>query len=145
MTTSEARGTPAMPFDVTISNITRARAIIGVMGPTSRDLLARLTSADLGAGFPWLSARTIDVAGVPVGSCWVTSSYFDNSTVTRFCFVSGSTATYEGRVADVPDLRGHYARLAARTAGLPLANMGRASASRICVVKVKGSPLLHSW
>ena len=46
-----------------------------------------------------------ETAGVPVGTCWITSAYFDNSTVTRICFVSEGTATYEGRVADVPDLR----------------------------------------
>lgn len=45
-----------------------------------------------------------ETAGVPVGTCWVTSGYFENSTVTRVCFVSEGTATYEGRVADVPDL-----------------------------------------
>jgi hypothetical protein len=45
-----------------------------------------------------------ETAGVPVGTCWVTSAYFGNATVTRFCFVSETTATYEGRVADVPDL-----------------------------------------
>jgi dimethylglycine dehydrogenase len=56
----------AKGFDVTISNITRERAIIGVMGPKSRELLSRITSADLGARFPWLSAKVIDVAGVPV-------------------------------------------------------------------------------
>jgi hypothetical protein len=45
-----------------------------------------------------------DEVAVPVGSCWVTSAYFENSTVTRFCFVSEATATYEGRVSDSPDL-----------------------------------------
>jgi hypothetical protein len=43
-------------------------------------------------------------AAVPVGTCWITSAYFENSTTTRFCFVSEGTATYEGRVSDVPDL-----------------------------------------
>ncbi len=53
-------------FDVLISNITRDRAIIGVMGPKSRSLLAQLTSANLGEGFPWLSAQAITVADRPV-------------------------------------------------------------------------------
>ena len=52
----------AAPFDVTVRNITRERTIIGVMGPHARMLLAKLTSADLGAGFPWLTAQEIDVA-----------------------------------------------------------------------------------
>ncbi|MBL8789881.1 MAG: GcvT family protein [Rhizobiales bacterium] len=50
-------------FDVTIRNITRERAIIGVMGPKSRALLSKLTQDDLAAGFPWLSARNITLAG----------------------------------------------------------------------------------
>lgn len=45
-----------------------------------------------------------DDPAIPVGSCWVTSAYFENSTVTRFCFVSETTATYEGRVLDAPNL-----------------------------------------
>ena len=56
----------ATPFDVAVRNITRERAIIGVMGPHARMLLAKLTSADLGAGFPWLTAQEINVAGRPV-------------------------------------------------------------------------------
>ncbi len=36
------------------------------MGPKSRDVLAEVTDADLGVGFPWLSARQITVAGHPV-------------------------------------------------------------------------------
>jgi len=48
-------------FDVVVENVTEALAVIGVMGPRSRDLLARLTDADLRA--PWLTVRDIDIAG----------------------------------------------------------------------------------
>ncbi len=53
-------------FDVTISRVTEAFGVLGLMGPKSRDVLSGLTDADLGAGFPWLSVREIDVAGIPV-------------------------------------------------------------------------------
>jgi len=55
------------PAGVDIANITEQRAILGVMGPKSRDLLSRLSRADLSeTAFPWLSARDIEVAGIPV-------------------------------------------------------------------------------
>lgn len=54
----------AAGFRINIRNITRERAIIGVMGPQSRALLSSLTQADLGSGFPWLTAQSITVAGV---------------------------------------------------------------------------------
>jgi dimethylglycine dehydrogenase len=53
--------------DVRIANRTKELGILGLMGPQSRAALAKLTKADLGnAAFPWLSAREIEVAGVPV-------------------------------------------------------------------------------
>ncbi len=51
-------------FDVVIRNRTDDLAVIGLMGPRSPDVLKKLTDADLGHGFPWLSAREITVAGV---------------------------------------------------------------------------------
>jgi len=51
-------------FDVAVKNVTEALAVIGVMGPRSRDLLARLSDADLGTSFPWLSVRDITIAGI---------------------------------------------------------------------------------
>ena len=56
----------AVGFAVTVTNVTRARGVIGVMGPLSRQLLSHLTSTHLGATFPWLSAKEIEVAGKPV-------------------------------------------------------------------------------
>ena len=53
--------------DVTFTNLTETRGILGVMGPRSRDLLKTLGDADLSnEAFPWLSAQDITVAGIPV-------------------------------------------------------------------------------
>jgi heterotetrameric sarcosine oxidase gamma subunit len=54
-------------MSVTIADITSASATLAVMGPRSRELLSRLTSADLSnEGFPFFSAREIQVASAPV-------------------------------------------------------------------------------
>ena len=53
-------------FDVTIANVTESFGVLSLMGPRSRDVLGQLTTSDLGADFPWLSVREIDVAGIPV-------------------------------------------------------------------------------
>lgn len=52
--------------DLTLVNRTEEIGVLGLMGPKSRDVLARLTDAPLGSGFPWLSVREITVAGLPV-------------------------------------------------------------------------------
>lgn len=52
----------ARGFDVTIRNRTDELAVIGLMGPRSGDVLGKL--ADL-TGLTWLSAREMDVAGIP--------------------------------------------------------------------------------
>ena len=52
--------------DVEITDVTDDYGVLVVTGPRSRELLAGLTDADLGnAAFPWLSAREIEVSGVP--------------------------------------------------------------------------------
>jgi len=52
--------------DVTIDNITDDYGMLVVAGPRSRELLARLTDADLANdSFPWLTGQQIDIAGVP--------------------------------------------------------------------------------
>jgi dimethylglycine dehydrogenase len=51
---------------VTIANVSETIGILGLMGPKSRDILARLTEADLKSGFRWLSVRDIVVADRPV-------------------------------------------------------------------------------
>jgi dimethylglycine dehydrogenase len=52
---------------VHIANVTADRGVLVLSGPRSRELLGRLTDADLGnQAFPWLRAREISVAGQPV-------------------------------------------------------------------------------
>ena len=53
--------------DVTVADVTDVTAILAVTGPRARDVLATCTDADLSsAAFPWLNAREVHVAGVPV-------------------------------------------------------------------------------
>jgi dimethylglycine dehydrogenase len=52
---------------VRIENVTEDRGVLVVSGPRSRELLSRLTDADLGNdAFRWLRAREIHIAGLPV-------------------------------------------------------------------------------
>ncbi len=52
---------------VGIANLTERFSTLVVAGPRSRELLARLTAADLSdAAFPWLAVRAIEIAGAPV-------------------------------------------------------------------------------
>ncbi len=53
----------AAGFDVEIANHCEALAVIGLMGPKSRDILGSLAEDDLGS---WLSVREIAIAGIPV-------------------------------------------------------------------------------
>jgi heterotetrameric sarcosine oxidase gamma subunit len=51
---------------VTIIDVTSASATLAVMGPRSRELLTRLTTADLSnEGFPFFTAREIQVGSAP--------------------------------------------------------------------------------
>lgn len=51
----------------TVTDVTSAHATLGVMGPSSRDLLSTLSHADLSdEGFPFATNREIDVAGALV-------------------------------------------------------------------------------
>ena len=51
--------------DVTVTDVTNRRGILAVTGPRSRELLEKLTDADLtNARFPWLTGQKIEVAGV---------------------------------------------------------------------------------
>ena len=53
-------------MSTTVADVTSALATMAVMGPRSRELLARLTPADLSnEGFPFFSAREIQVASAP--------------------------------------------------------------------------------
>jgi dimethylglycine dehydrogenase len=52
---------------VRIENVTEDRGVLVLSGPRTRALLQPLTDADLGnEAFPWLRAREIHIAGVPV-------------------------------------------------------------------------------
>jgi glycine cleavage system T protein len=58
---------------VVLTDVTSGAAVLGVMGPRSRDLLARLTDADLGNGaFPFLTSREIWLASAPVRAARIT-------------------------------------------------------------------------
>ena len=53
--------------DVVISDVTMDYSALIVAGPRSRDLLAKLTTADLGNdAFPWLTGQEIELAGIGV-------------------------------------------------------------------------------
>ena len=52
---------------VEIDNVTERRGVLVLSGPRSREILAPLTDTPLGAAeFPWLTARDMRVAGLPV-------------------------------------------------------------------------------
>jgi dimethylglycine dehydrogenase len=53
----------AAAFDVSVTNVTEAWGVLGLMGPKSCAVLESLTGDDLGT---WLSAGEITVAGIPV-------------------------------------------------------------------------------
>jgi dimethylglycine dehydrogenase len=53
--------------DVTLENVTDRWGVLVLAGPRARDVLARVTDADLGnAAFPWLAVREIAVGYAPV-------------------------------------------------------------------------------
>ncbi len=53
--------------DVRIENLTERRGVLGIMGPKAASILSCLCEADLSqSGFPWMTARTIRVAGIEV-------------------------------------------------------------------------------
>ncbi len=52
--------------EVTVADFTDSYGMLLVTGPSSRDVLAKLTDADLSNDeFPWLRGKEIEVAGVP--------------------------------------------------------------------------------
>ena len=52
---------------VTIRNVTMDRGVLVLSGPHARDVLTRLTDADLSnEGFRWLSGQDITIAGLPM-------------------------------------------------------------------------------
>ena len=58
---------------VSLTDVTSAYTVLGVMGPRSRDLLARLTSADLSnAAFPFGTTREMDLSAAMVRATRIT-------------------------------------------------------------------------
>ena len=56
-----------------LTDVTSGQTVLGVMGPRSRELLARLTDADLSsAAFPFLASREIWLGSAPVRASRVT-------------------------------------------------------------------------
>src|SRR5881296_1766540 len=56
-----------------LTDVTSGHAVLGVMGPRSRTLLARLTDADLSStAFPFLASRDLWLASAPVRAARVT-------------------------------------------------------------------------
>ena len=56
-----------------LTDVTSSEAVLGVMGPRSRELLSRLTDADLSsAAFPFLTSREMWLAAAPVRAARVT-------------------------------------------------------------------------
>ncbi len=67
-----ARNTPD-DARVSLTDVTSAHAVIGLMGPNSRALLARVTDADLSnQAFPFMTAREIEIAYAPVRALRIT-------------------------------------------------------------------------
>ena len=61
------RGALRPEDEATIIDVTMDRDTLIVAGPRSRELLTKLTTADLGsAAFPWLTGKEIEVAGIGV-------------------------------------------------------------------------------
>ena len=66
------RGIPE-GLDVTVEDVTAERAVLGLMGPRSRDILAEVSGADLSnEAFPFLTWQTIDIAGAELWAMRIT-------------------------------------------------------------------------
>lgn len=67
-----ARNIPA-DCNAQLVDVTSAYAVLALMGPRARDVLARVTRDDVSnGGFPFGTARTIGIAGCPVNALRVT-------------------------------------------------------------------------
>ncbi len=60
------RNVPA-GLDAHLIDVTASRAVLALMGPKARDVLAAVTDADVSnEGFPFATAQTVTIAGAPV-------------------------------------------------------------------------------
>lgn len=59
--------------ETAIADVTDEYAVIGLWGPSARDILEKATTADVSAsGFPYMTARTIEIGGIQVTAQRVT-------------------------------------------------------------------------
>ena len=73
MTSAGSGSTCQTSGSVRVRDVTSSRACFGLWGPRARDILAPLTKDDVSdAGFPYLTAREISIAEVPVLALRVT-------------------------------------------------------------------------
>jgi glycine cleavage system T protein len=87
---------------VDIADITDEIAVLGVMGPHSRELLSKLTSSDLSnAGFPFGTARQLDLAGVDVLALRMT--YVGELGWELYVPVAQATTVYDAIIAEGGD------------------------------------------
>ncbi len=94
--------------DVTVTNISDDYGNLVIAGPKSRDVLARVTDADLSnAGFRWLTAQEIEIAGVPVRALRV--NYIGELGWELHCPMAGMPAVYKALMtAGQSDGIGHF-------------------------------------
>jgi glycine cleavage system T protein len=88
---------------VALTDVTSASAVLGVMGPRARTLLARLTAADLENGaFPFLTSREIWIGAAPVRASRVT--YVGELGWELYVPTEHATSVYDAVVAAGADL-----------------------------------------
>ena len=98
--------------DVRLQDVTTAYSVLGVMGPRARDLLTRLTDADLTeAGFPFATSRDVSLANAPVRATRMT--YVGELGWELLVPVEFATGVYDALMAAGADLgvadAGYYA------------------------------------
>ncbi|GBF28319.1 4-methylaminobutanoate oxidase [bacterium MnTg02] len=95
-----------------VTDVTGAYAVFGLMGPKSRDLLSRLTSADLSnAAFPFATSRNIDIGYATVRATRMT--YVGELGWELYVPVEFAVGVYEDLIAEGADIglqhAGYYA------------------------------------
>jgi 4-methylaminobutanoate oxidase (formaldehyde-forming) len=99
-------------LEVDVRDETSSYAVLGVMGPRSRELLSRLGDADLGEeAFPFATSRMVDLAGAPVRATRMT--YVGELGWELMVPVGSTAAVYDALMAEGADLgvrnAGYYA------------------------------------
>ena len=66
-------------FDVACQTVTDDYAVLGLAGPKSRDIMAKLVTNDMSnSGFPFLTAQNCEVAGTKVKAVRISYTGFKN-------------------------------------------------------------------